>query len=91
MTDLSRLREEIDAVDNEIVRLLEQRMVLSKKVGEYKDANGIPILDRKREDEVVQSRVRMLSDPSFSEAVKEIFRLVMRYSRRHQERAGKVE
>jgi monofunctional chorismate mutase len=91
MTDLKRLREEIDDTDEKIVRLLERRMELSRKVGEYKEMNGLPILDATRENQVIKSRIDMLSDPSFEEAVTEVFKLVMRYSRKYQERAGKVE
>ena len=84
MTELERLRGIIDNLDEQIVSLIEKRMELSKKVGEYKDANNLPILDKKREKDIIQSRVNMLSDPTFSQSVREIFKLVMRYSRRYQ-------
>ncbi len=86
MTDLKRLRKEIDEIDENLVRLLERRMDIARQVGEYKEANGLPVLDRKREDEIIQSRVNMLSDPSLKETVTGIFTLLMRYSRMHQRR-----
>jgi monofunctional chorismate mutase len=90
MTELNHLREEIDDIDEKIVSLIEKRMTLSQKVGEYKDANHLPILDKKREDDIVQSRVNMLADPAFAESVEEIFKLVMRYSRRYQRKDRRV-
>ncbi len=84
MTELEHLREEIDGIDEKMVGLIEKRMILSKKVGDYKDANNLPILDKKREEDIIQSRVNMLSDPSFAESVREIFKLVMQYSRSYQ-------
>jgi len=90
MTDLELLRKEIDAIDEKIVRLLEERILLARKVGAYKDANGLPILDKKREKDVIESRVDFLSDPAYSESIQEIFKLVMRYSRKYQGKAGPV-
>ena len=44
--DLLQLRHEIDEIDQEMVRLFEQRMDVSRRVAEYKIANGKKILDR---------------------------------------------
>lgn len=86
MTDLKRLREEIDAIDEKLVRLLERRMDIARQVGEFKEANALPVLDKKREEEIIQSRVNMLSDPTLQDTVTGIFTLIMRYSRMHQRR-----
>jgi monofunctional chorismate mutase len=84
MTDLEHLRKEIDAIDEKLVRLLERRMDIARQVGEYKEANALPVLDKKREEEIIQSRVNMLSDPTLQDTVTGIFTLIMRYSRMHQ-------
>ena len=49
--DLTELREQIDGIDEEIVRLYEQRMEISRQVAEYKTANGKKVLDKQREAE----------------------------------------
>lgn len=49
MEDLLQLRQEIDEIDQEMVRLFEKRMDVSRRVAEYKIANGKKILDRGRE------------------------------------------
>ena len=36
MTDLQEIRKQIDEVDEQIVRLFERRMKLTKEVAEYK-------------------------------------------------------
>ena len=38
--DLTELREQIDGIDEEIVRLYEQRMEISRQVAEYKINTG---------------------------------------------------
>ena len=40
MTDLQEIRKQIDEVDEQIVRLFERRMKLTKEVAEYKIATG---------------------------------------------------
>ena len=58
--DLDIIRQEIDQIDDQIVKLLEERMHLVEGVVAYKKASGKPILDTKREAvifEKVRSRV----------------------------------
>ena len=49
MEDLSKLRQDIDRIDRQIVELFEERMGVSRQVAEYKIANGKKVLDRARE------------------------------------------
>lgn len=48
--DLDIIRQEIDQIDDQIVKLLEERMRLVEGVVAYKKASGKPILDTKREE-----------------------------------------
>ena len=54
MTDLLELRDQIDKIDREIVRLFEDRMEICRQVAEYKIANGKKVLDRDRELEKLE-------------------------------------
>ena len=49
MTDLLELRDRIDEIDREMVRLFEARMDICRQVAEYKIASGKKVLDRGRE------------------------------------------
>ena len=40
MEDLSKLRQDIDRIDRQIVELFEERMGVSHQVAEYKIENG---------------------------------------------------
>ena len=51
MTDLLELRDQIDEIDREIVRLFEERMDICKQVAEYIIDNGKKVLDRELEVE----------------------------------------
>jgi len=47
--DLLELREKIDTIDDQLVKLFEERMRVAAEVAEYKRANHIPTLDAARE------------------------------------------
>ena len=53
MTDLSKIREQINNIDEQIIELWKERMALSLSVAEYKKENNLPILDEQREKELL--------------------------------------
>jgi chorismate mutase/prephenate dehydratase len=59
--ELKKLREEIDKIDNEILRLLNKRMEIVKKVGELKNSSNAPIYRPEREKEIIE-RLTALSE-----------------------------
>ena len=82
--DLTELRERIDAIDEEIVRLYEQRMEISRQVAEYKIANGKKVLDKQREAEKL-ARVKALTHSEFNACgIAELFEQIMSMSRKLQ-------
>ena len=48
MEDLIKLRDEIDDIDDQVVRLFERRMAVAEKVAAYKRSVGKPVLDKER-------------------------------------------
>lgn len=86
MKELEVVRQELDAVDREIVRLFEQRMTLARDVVAYKMAHGMQVLDRSREEAVLVSRVGMLKDDHWAGSVRALYEEIMRLSRAEQER-----
>ncbi|MDN3610893.1 bifunctional chorismate mutase/prephenate dehydrogenase [Vibrio ostreicida] len=54
--ELTQLRDQIDAVDKQIVDLLSQRLALVEKVGEVKSEHGLPIYAPDREAAMLASR-----------------------------------
>lgn len=85
MKDLNELRQEIDVIDRQLVALFEQRMAVTRNVGLYKLANGIPVLDRSREEQVLASKTTLLEDKTLSRDVTELFEAIMAISRRQQQ------
>lgn len=86
MKQLEEIRQELDALDREMVRLFEQRMGLARQVAEYKLAHGLPVLDASREAQVLASRAAMLQEPRLESSVRALFEEIMRLSRQEQQR-----
>lgn len=86
MGDLSDIRNEIDAVDKEFMKLFEKRMELALKAAEYKKQNNIPILNKAREDEVIKKNVGRLQNKRFAKAGEEFLNNVISISRSLQAR-----
>ena len=78
-------RNEIDAIDGELLRLLNARLRIAIKVGALKRTAGLPLNDREREREIL-SQLRELNDgPLDDETVVRLFRQIIQESRRLQE------
>ena len=86
MLELPKIREEIDAIDREIVSLFERRMDLGAEVARYKMEAGKPVLDRDREQEKLKSVSAQAKDSFTAAALQELFRQMMASSRKLQYR-----
>mgnify|MGYP003301911595 CR=1 FL=1 len=59
MKDLSILREKINEIDKQIIELWKERMETCLSVAQHKKENNLPILDAKREAELLKLYVKM--------------------------------
>ncbi|MGF0032946.1 prephenate dehydratase [Bariatricus sp. SGI.154] len=84
MSTLEELRAELDKIDNQIVRLYEQRMNCSEKLGECKISNGIKVFDRQREHNKLQEMASQVSTDFNKKGVQELFEQLMSMSRKMQ-------
>lgn len=86
MRELAQIRQELDEIDREMVKLFERRMKLCREVARTKLAQRKPVLDASREAQVLESRAAMLTDASLVEAVQALYREMMALSRQEQEK-----
>lgn len=84
MKDLKKIREQIDAVDQQIVDLYAQRMQLTEQVAEYKISNGKKVFDKQREEEKLDKVSDMVETPLLKKGVRELFEQLMSMSRKRQ-------
>lgn len=82
--DLLELREKLDQIDEQIVRLYEERMEVCSQVADYKIETGKKVLDKSREEEKLRN-VRSLAHNDFNaHGVQELFEQIMSMSRKLQ-------
>ena len=85
MKDLLGIRGQINNIDEQIIALWKERMALSLEVAEYKRENNLPILDEKREKELLD-RISNLAGKELEGYSRELYSEIMRISREYQER-----
>ena len=83
MEDLQDLRAQIDSIDRQLVELFCQRMDVTRRVGLYKQAHHLPVLDQERERQVLRNKGE-LAGPELRPAVTTLFQTIMALSRRQQ-------
>ena len=84
MTELEQYRQEIDRIDGELVKLFLERMAVTGKVGEYKQRQGIPVLDASREKQVIAAKTALTDDPARKADLAALYESIMAISRRQQ-------
>ena len=81
--DLSQIRQEIDKIDDELVKLFCARMNLSAQVADYKKANNLPIYVPARERSILQS-VAEKAGPEMANYARVMYSMLFEISRSYQ-------
>lgn len=82
--DLLELREKLDRIDEQIVKLYEERMEISSQVADYKIETGKKVLDKSREEEKLRTVRSMTHNDFNAHGVQELFEQIMSMSRKLQ-------
>jgi len=82
--ELKQYRDRIDAIDRQLADLFQQRMDVVDKVGQYKLARSLPVLDAGREKEVLAAKAALARDGAMSADLAALFENIMAISRRRQ-------
>jgi len=75
--DLQDLREQIDAVDRDLLALLNRRAALALEVGEIKKREGSVVFRPEREAQVIDGLKRVNAGPLHADSVAPIWREIM--------------
>ena len=82
--DLNEIRQEIDAIDRQIVECFEKRMDIVLKVAAYKIENKMQVLDAAREQQVIAKNKALLNNKEYEAALECVLNEMMRVSRELQ-------
>jgi chorismate mutase len=81
---LKEIRDEIDGVDEKIIKLLERRVNLAKEAYAIKKINGRPVSDPLREKEVLEHTVKSTNlDKGF---IKSLFRSIIEFCKNEEQK-----
>lgn len=84
---LKDLRSQIDNIDNEILNILEKRMMVVEKIGKIKKEKNISILQTKRWDEILRKKLKESPKKGLNiEFITRIFEAIHEESINHQSR-----
>ena len=87
--DLLELRNEIDQIDNELVRLFCQRMDIAAKVADYKKEQNLPIYHPGREREILL-KVAQMAGPEMGNYTRVLYSMLFELSRSYQRKRNDV-
>jgi len=83
--ELHRRRKQIDVLDNELLRLLNQRARIACEVAAIKKSFSLPVCDSRREQQILDRICEKNPGPLDSQGLTNIFRCIIRESREIEE------
>lgn len=81
-SDIAHWRQRIDALEDQLVALLNERASFAAEIGKIKKAQGLPVLDATREKEILERVAAKTSGPLSADAVQNIFTVIMSETRK---------
>ncbi len=82
--NLNKDRQQIDLLDQEILRLLNDRAKLSVNIARIKSQNNMPVFVPERENSLLEQIISKNKGPLDAEAIRNIFLSIMDESKRLQ-------
>lgn len=90
--ELTEARANIDQLDRELMELLARRTELAQRAARAKAREGRPVLDPAREESLLAERRAWAAELGLeAEEVEQLFRTILRFSRRSQSRREPLE
>ena len=84
--DLADWRKKIDAIDRELVRLLNERARCVSEIGEIKRVGALPIQDPGREEKVFENVLSVNQGPLDNDELRRVFERIVAEGRDLQRR-----
>lgn len=83
---MDRFRKKIDKIDEQLVKLLDERMELAFELGKLKKEKGLGVFDGTREKQVFEKLKALPKQTIRDNEIKELYEQIIRISRLHGER-----
>lgn len=87
MEKLEKLREDVRQIDRDIIRLIGERLIMTREIGNVKKSAGLPLLNYQVEKAVIENARAVAADLRLSpDFVESVMQLLIGESRTQQER-----
>jgi chorismate mutase/prephenate dehydratase len=83
---MERFRKKIDKIDEQLVKLLDERMELAFELGKLKKEKGLGVFDGSREKEVFEKLKALPKQTIRDDEIIALYEEIIRISRMHGER-----
>lgn len=84
---LKEYRKQIDLLDKELLKILQERFTITNKIWLYKKEKNIPILQENRYKSLLEEKIRLWKEYNLDESfIKELFDVIHKYSVKNQEK-----
>lgn len=80
-TGIEKCRKKIDRIDRRLIRLLSRRYANIRIIGRIKKSNNVPIVDKERENEILNKITALRADGECKSYIKSVFGMVFLSSR----------
>jgi chorismate mutase len=74
---IEELRSRVDEVDQELIRILNERARIVQELVSIKAEAGKPLFDPKREEEILRKVAEVNEGPIYDSSMREIFELIL--------------
>lgn len=81
---LDELRVQINAVDDQLIKLLEKRFAIVNEVSRVKQENNLPVFDAKREQAVLERLGKQVKNPALVTSIQTIYQTIMDEAKKHE-------
>ncbi|MFC1678574.1 chorismate mutase [Patescibacteria group bacterium] len=84
---LEKYRNQLDTIDNNIIKLIAKRKIIVEKIALYKKKHNVPVFHKKREEELLRAKSILAKNESLDpKIIKDIFNKLIKYSHIIQKR-----
>ena len=77
MKEIQKLRRRIDAIDDQILESINQRLMVAREIGKIKDSSGTAVVDFQRESAIYQRLSSLNTGPLGEAELHRIFRAII--------------
>ncbi|MFX0135159.1 MAG: prephenate dehydratase [Candidatus Hodarchaeota archaeon] len=81
MEELNKTRKKIDELNEKIALLLDERISLVKEIGNIKNKNKIPIIDKERENQIIEKLSKLNYKYAQFQDIEKVFEKILSISR----------